>query len=182
MLKIFARIAIAGLLIIISQTSVEAAEPENMLLLELKDGTVVIELFPQLAPNHVKRIKELVREGYYNGKTWHRVIDGFMAQGGSPSGDGRGGTGQKLNAEFSDEKHVHGILSMARTSDPNSADAQFFIMLADAPHLDGRYTVWGRVISGMEFVEKIQEGNRNNNGIVTNPDTIISMKVQADSQ
>jgi len=182
MLKIFARIAIAALLIIVGQTSVEAAEPENMLLLELKDGTVVIELFPQLAPNHVKRIKQLVREGYYDGKTWHRVIDGFMAQGGSPAGDGQGGTGQKLNAEASDEKHVPGILSMARTSDPNSADAQFFIVLADAPHLDGRYTVWGRVFSGMEFVEKIKKGDRNNNGSVTNPDTIISMKVQADAQ
>ena len=182
MQKIFARIAIASLLIIMGQVSVEAAESENMLLLELKDGTVVIEMFPQLAPNHVARIKELVHEGYYDGKKWHRVIDGFMAQTGSATGEGRGGSGQKLNAEFSDERHVAGILSMARTSDPNSADAQFFIMLADAPHLDGRYTVWGRVVSGMEFVEKIKKGDHNNNGTVTNPDTIVSMKLQADAK
>ena len=182
MLKTFARIVLISILLTAGHTPTDAAEAENMLQLELKDGTVVIEMFPQLAPKHVARIKELAREGYYDGKTWHRVIDGFMAQAGSPKGDGRGGTGQKLEAEFSEEKHVRGIASMARTSDPNSADAQFFIMLDDASHLDGKYTVWGRVVSGIEFVEKIKKGDRNNNGMVVNPDTIISMKVQADTQ
>ena len=182
MLKTFARLVLIGFFLTAGHVSADAAEPENMLQLELKDGIVVIEMFPQLAPQHVARIKELAREGYYNGKTWHRVIDGFMAQAGSPKGDGIGGSGQKLPAEFSEERHVRGIASMARTRDPNSADAQFFIMLDDAPHLDGKYTVWGRVISGMEFIEKIKKGDRNNNGIVANPDTIISMKVQADTQ
>ena len=127
-----------GLLLSLGATLTQAAGPEDTLLLELKDGTVVIEMLPQLAPRHVARIKELARQGYYDGKKWHRVIDGFMAQTGSPTGDGRGGTGHPLAAEFSREKHVRGIASMARTSDPDSADAQFFIMLAPAPHLDGQ--------------------------------------------
>ena len=182
MLRTFVRITLVGLLLSVGQASADAAEAGNMLQLELKDGTVIIEMFPQLAPKHVARIKELAGEGYYDGKTWHRVIDGFMAQAGSATGDGRGGSGQKIPAEFSEEKHVRGIASMARTSDPNSADAQFFIMLDDAPHLDGKYTVWGRVVSGMEFVEKIKKGDSNANGIVVNPDTIVSMKVQADTQ
>ena len=181
MLRTFAQIVAAGLFLLAGHVTADAADPENMLLLELKDGTVTIELFPQLAPNHVARIKELVREGYYNGKKWHRVIDGFMAQTGSPQGDGRGGSGQKLAAEFSAEKHVRGILSMARSSDPNSADAQFFIMLDDATHLDRKYTVWGRVVSGMELVDNIKKGDSSNNGMVTGPDVIVSMKVQADA-
>ena len=174
------RAAGLGLLMSLGTTLAQAAGPEDTLLLELKDGTVVIEMFPQLAPRHVARIKELTRQGYYDGKTWHRVIAGFMAQTGSPTGDGRGGTGHRLAAEFSSEKHVRGIASMARTSDPDSADAQFFIMLAPAPHLDGSYTVWGRVVSGMEFVDNIKKGERANNGMVVDPDRIVSMKVQAD--
>ena len=169
-----------GLLLSLGATLAQAAGPEDTLLLELKDGTVVIEMFPQLAPRHVARIKELARQGYYDGKKWHRVIAGFMAQTGSPTGDGRGGTGHRLAAEFSSEKHVRGIASMARTSDPDSADAQFFIMLAPAPHLDGHYTVWGRVVSGMEFVDNIKKGEPANNGMVVDPDSIVSMRVQAD--
>tara|TARA_Y100000588_G_scaffold170285_1_gene184048 strand:- start:477 stop:1025 length:549 start_codon:yes stop_codon:yes gene_type:complete len=182
MLRRLLRVAAIGLLLSMGNSLAEAGEAEMTLLLELKDGTVVIELFPQLAPKHVARIKELVREGYYDGKTWHRVIDGFMAQAGSLHGDGRGGTGQKLHAEFSEEKHVRGIASMARTRDPNSADAQFFIMLAPAPHLDGNYTVWGRVVSGMDLIENIKKGDQNNNGTVVDPDIIVSMKVQGDVQ
>lgn len=178
----FVRIALIGFFLTVGNLASNAGDPKNMIQLELKDGMVFIEMFPQLAPQHVARIKELVREGYYDGKTWHRVIDGFMAQTGSAKGDGIGGSGQRISAEFSEEKHVRGIASMARTGDPNSADSQFFIMLADSPHLDGKYTVWGRVITGMEFIEKIKKGDRNNNGTVVDPDTIISMKIQADIQ
>ncbi len=181
MLRVLLRAAALGLPLSIGLMMAQAAEPENTLLLELKDGTVVIEMFSQLAPKHVARIKELTRQGYYDGKKWHRVIDGFMAQTGSAKGDGVGGSGQKLPAEFSEEKHVRGIASMARTSDPDSADAQFFIMLAPASHLDGKYTVWGRVVSGMELVDDIKKGDRNN-GMVVTPDIIVSMKVQADVQ
>ena len=158
----------------------KAAGPDDTLVLELKDGTVEIELRPDLAPGHVARVKELVREGYYDGKKWHRVIDGFMAQTGSPKGDGIGGTGKPLKAEFSQEKHVRGIVSAARTSDPNSADAQFFIVLDAAPHLDGQYTVWGKVVKGMETVDKIKKGDRNRNGVVADPDSIVRVRVKAD--
>ncbi|MGB0748286.1 MAG: peptidylprolyl isomerase [Magnetospiraceae bacterium] len=153
---------------------------ENTLYLQLKDGRVVIQLRPDLAPNHVARIKELVRQDFYDGLTFHRVIDGFMAQTGDPRGDGTGGTGQKLAAEFSDEPHVEGTLSMARARDPDSGDSQFFIVFAEAPHLDGQYTVWGQVTDGMEFVHKIKKGSRMANGAVDDPDKIISLKVAAD--
>ncbi len=142
------------------------------LLLELKDGVVEIELLPQKAPKHVARIKELASEGYYDGIVFHRVIDGFMAQTGDPTGTGRGGSGKKLKAEFNDEKHTRGTVSMARASSPNSADSQFFIVFKDANFLDGKYTVWGRVVKGMEFVDKIERGEP-----PTNPDKIVSMKV-----
>ena len=152
-----------------------------MIYLELKDGRVVVELFSDKAPNHVERIKELAREGFYDGIVFHRVIDGFMAQAGDPTGTGRGGSDKPdLKAEFNDVKHSEGVLSMARTADPNSANSQFFIMLADAPHLDGQYTAWGRVVDGMEFVHKIKKGSAAANGQVDDPDKIISMKVAAD--
>src|SRR3974377_2061528 len=122
---------------------------ENTLVLETTHGHVVIELRPDLAPNHVARIKELALQGFYDGVPFHRVIEGFMAQTGDPTGTGTGGSGDKLRAEFSREKHVRGIVSMARASDPNSADSQFFIMFAAAPSLDGQYTVWGKVVAGM---------------------------------
>ncbi len=160
-----------------------AADPENTLYLDLKDNCrVTIEMRPDLAPRHVARIKELTRKGFYDGVPFHRVIDGFMAQGGDPTGTGTGGSGKNLPAEFSQEKHVRGIASMARTQDPNSADSQFFIMLGDAPYLDGKYTVWGKVSQGMECVDKIKKGNQARGGVVANPDTIVKMQVAADAK
>lgn len=156
-----------------------ASDKENMIYLELKDGRVVIETLPDLAPNHVARIKELVRQGFYDGIVFHRVIDGFMAQTGDPTGTGTGGSGKNLDAEFSAEPHVRGILSMARAQDPNSADSQFFIVFDDAKFLDRQYTVWGRVIEGMEFVDNIKRGHPQT-GAVDGPDKIISMKVASD--
>jgi cyclophilin family peptidyl-prolyl cis-trans isomerase len=134
-----------------------AAAPENTLLIELSTGgRVVIEMLPEIAPKHVARIKELARDGFYDGIVFHRVIDGFMAQTGDPTGTGTGGSGRgRLPAEFSKVPFERGVVGMARTQDPNSADSQFFIMFAPAPHLNGQYTVWGRVIEGMEFVDKI---------------------------
>ncbi len=151
-------------------------DPENTLIMEIPHGTVVIEMRPDLAPKHVARIKELAREGFYNGVAFHRVIDGFMAQGGDPTGTGAGGSGKKLPAEFSAEPHVRGVCSMARTQDPNSADSQFFIVFGDATFLDHQYTVWGKVISGMEAVDKIKRGEP-----VREPDRIVSMRVAADA-
>ncbi len=155
-------------------------DPENTLIMQLKTGRVVIAMRPDLAPNHVKRIKELVRKGFYDGTPFHRVIDGFMAQGGDPTGTGRGGSGEKLKAEFSSEHHVRGTASMARAQDPDSADSQFFICLAPAPFLDGQYTIWGQVIDGMDHVDQIKKGDKDNNGAVHDPDKIIWMKVAAD--
>jgi len=158
----------------------KSGDLENTLYLDLKDGRVVIELRPDLAPKHVKRIKELTRQGFYNGLVFHRVIEGFMAQTGDPTGTGMGGSGQKLKAEFSKEPHLRGAVSMARAADPNSGDSQFFICLGGATFLDGQYTYWGRVVSGMEFVDKIKKGDKSNNGAVSEPDKIIKMQVAAD--
>lgn len=166
-----------GILTMTSETS--AADPENTLYLDLKDGQVTIELRPDLAPKHVTRIKELVREGFYDGLTFHRVIPGFMAQGGDPRGNGTGGSGVNIEAEFSNVSHVRGTLSMARSSSPNSADSQFFIVFADAPHLDGQYSVWGKVTDGMKFVSKIKRGE-GGGGEVNNPDKIIKMQIGSD--
>ncbi len=157
-------------------------DKENTLYLDLKDGRVVIELLPKVAPKHVARIKELVRQGFYDGIVFHRVIDGFMAQTGDPLGTGMGGSGKKLAAEFNSEPHVRGTVSMARAMDPNSADSQFFICFADARFLDRQYTVWGKVVSGMEFVDKIKKGDSNRNGVVSNPDKIVKMLVAADEK
>ena len=157
-----------------------ATDLENTLYLDLKDGRVEIELRPDLAPNHVARIKELTRQGFYDGTVFHRVIAGFMAQGGDPTGSGMGGSGQKLKGEFSKEKHVRGTCSMARSASPDSADSQFFIVFEKASHLDGKYTVWGQVVAGMEHVDAIKKGSSAQNGSVTDPDKIISLKVAAD--
>jgi len=156
-----------------------ALDPENALLLELRDGPVLIEMRPDLAPNHVAQIKRLTREGFYDGVVFHRVIEGFMAQTGDPTGTGSGGSGNRLRAEFSAEPHVRGTLSMARTNDPNSADSQFFIMFDRAPHLDRQYSVWGQVVSGMEHVDSIKRGG-GRNGMVSDPDRIVRMRVLAD--
>ena len=159
-----------------------AADPENTLYIDVPAGRVVIAMRPDLAPGHVAQIKKLARQGFYDGVPFHRVIDGFMAQTGDPTGTGSGGSGNKLRAEFSGEKHVRGILSMARTSDPNSADSQFFVMFAPAPSLDNQYTVWGKVTAGMEFIDKIKKGDPARNGSVVNPDKIIKMQVAADAE
>ena len=158
-----------------------AADPENTLWLETARGRVVIEMRPDLAPGHVARVKELARAKFYDGLAFHRVIDGFMAQTGDPKGDGTGGSGRRLAPEFSAEKHVRGTVSMARASDPASADSQFFIMLGDGPWLDGQYTIWGRVTEGMEHVDRIKKGDRRRNGAVEEPDRIVSLRVAADA-
>ena len=149
---------------------------ENTLVLETTHGRVVIELRPDLAPNHVARIKELAQQGFYDGVVFHRVIEGFMAQTGDPTGTGRGGSGKHLKAEFSNAPHERGTVSMARANHPDSADSQFFICLDDAGFLDGKYTVWGHVIEGMEAVDAIKKGD-GPNGAVSNPDKIVSMRV-----
>ena len=146
---------------------------ENTLVLETTQGRVAIAMRPDLAPKHVARIKELVEEGFYNGLVFHRVIDGFMAQTGCPHGTGTGGSGQKLKAEFSKEKHVRGTVSMARSQSPDSGDSQFFICFAESAWLNGQYMVWGKVTEGMENVDKIKRGEP-----VTNPDRIISAKME----
>lgn len=160
----------------------DAADPENVLLLQLKDGVVAIELRPDLAPKHVARIKELTRQGFYDGLVFHRVIEGFMAQTGDPKGNGTGGSGVKLPAEFSKAPFERGTVGMARGPDINSGDSQFFICFEAVPSLNGQYTVWGQVIDGMQFVDKIKRGNEAQNGAVSNPDRIVSMKVAADAK
>lgn len=158
------------------------ANPENTLILTLKDGVVMIEMRPDLAPKHVARIKELTRQGFYDGLVFHRVIEGFMAQTGDPKGNGTGGSGVKLPAEFSKQPFVRGTVGMARSQDPNSGDSQFFICFAPAHFLDGQYTVWGQVVEGMEYVDKIKRGDARRNGEVANPDRIVSMQVAADTK
>ena len=157
----------------------QVKDAENALLLKLKDGDVVIEMYPEDAPEHVKRIKELARAEFDNGLKFHRVIDGFMAQTGCPYGNGTGGTGKKLKAEFNRNPHKRGTVSMARSMMPDSADSQFFICFADCPWLDGQYTVWGEVTSGMDAVDKIKRGD-GPNGAVDEPDEIISLQVISD--
>jgi peptidylprolyl isomerase len=150
------------------------ATPDNTMTLDTTKGQVVIEMRPDLAPGHVARIKELVKSGFYDGIVFHRVIEGFMAQTGCPHGTGTGGSGQKLKAEFNKEPHVRGTVSMARAQNPDSGDSQFFICFDDASFLDGQYTVWGKVISGMENVDKIKRGEP-----VNQPDKIIKASMGA---
>ncbi len=163
------------------QKMIENLDPNNSLVLKLKDGDVYIELFEDAAPNHVRRIKELVEQKFYDDIVFHRVIDGFMAQTGDPTGTGTGGSGQSLKAEFNDKKHIRGTVSMARAMSPDSADSQFFICFDETPHLDGQYTVWGQVVSGMEFVDKIKKGDAYS-GQVDGPDKIISLTLLKDVQ
>jgi cyclophilin family peptidyl-prolyl cis-trans isomerase len=151
-------------------------DPENTIIMDTTKGPVVIKLRPDLAPKHVERIKQLAREGFYDGIVFHRVIDGFMAQVGCPHGTGTGGSKHpNLKAEFNAEPHVRGICSMARAQNPDSANSQFFIVFDDATFLDRQYTVWGQVVEGMDNVDKIKRGEP-----VQNPDKITSMKVAAD--
>jgi len=153
-----------------------AQDPENFLIMTLDAGPVVIKLRPDAAPNHVARIKELAREGFYDGVVFHRVIDGFMAQGGDPTGTGSGGSDKPdLKAEFNDIHHVRGVCSMARTNNPNSANSQFFIVFDDATFLDRQYTVWGEVVSGMEHVDALPKGEP-----PRSPGRIQSVRVAAD--
>jgi peptidylprolyl isomerase len=160
----------------LSAGAATAQDLENTVYLDLEDGRVVIQLRPDLAPKHVARIKELAREGFYDGIVFHRVIPGFMAQSGDPTGTGSGGSDKpNLPAEFSNEPFERGTLGMARTSDPNSANSQVFINFAATPHLNGQYTVWGQVVEGMELVDQIEKGEP-----PRNPDKIIQMRVAAD--
>jgi peptidylprolyl isomerase len=152
-----------------------AATSEDTMILDTTQGRVVIAMRPDLAPGHVARIKELVRQGFYDGVNFHRVISGFMAQTGCPHGNGTGGSGKKLKAEFNNEPHVRGTVSMARAQDPNSGDSQFFICFADATFLDGQYTAWGKVTEGMENVDKIKRGEP-----VSDPDKIVKAAIAAD--
>lgn len=178
------KILFLGLVMSLNVVASEAKDTKNVegniIHLEVKYGRVVIEFYPEIAPNHVKRIKELVRDGFYDGLKFHRVIPGFMAQTGDPLGNGTGGSGKNLKQEFSDIRHDRGIVSMARSNNPDSADSQFFIVYDQAYHLDGKYTVWGKVISGMEHIDKIKQGSVANNGVVSDPDVIVSMKVVDD--
>ena len=164
-------------------TTANAADPENTLYLDTKDGRVTIELLPEKAPNHVARIKELVRDGFYDGIVFHRVMDGFMAQTGDPTGTGMGGSDKPdLKAEFNDVSHKRGVVSMARAGNPHSANSQFFIVLEDSTFLDRQYTAWGKVTDGMEHVDAIKKAPKGSqSGTVTDPDKIVKMVVAADA-
>lgn len=159
-----------------------ATSDDNMLYLYLKDGRVEIQMLPELAPAHVARIKELVKKKFYDGIVWHRVMEGFMAQSGDPTGTGRGGSGQNLKGEFTSTPFTRGVVGMARAASPDSADSQFFIMFGDAPSLNGSYTVWGKVVKGMEFVDKIKRGDLAANGTVSDPDKIVKMRLASDDK
>ncbi len=157
-------------------TITQAADKANTLLLDTKTGQIVIELLPKKAPGHVKRLTTLANQGFYDGLNFHRVIDGFMAQTGDPRGDGTGGSDlPDLKAEFNDESFGRGAVGMARSQNPDSANSQFFIMFAAAPHLDGSYTVFGHVTKGLEHVDAIKRG-QGQNGMVSNPDKIVKMR------
>ena len=172
--------------VLLMSTTTEAQsnlDPENTLYLDLKSGRVVIQLLPNIAPKHVARVKELTREGFYNNTPFHRVIDGFMAQGGDPTGTGTGGSKlPNLPAEFTRDAHfLRGTVGAARTQDPNTANSQFFICFKPAPFLDGQYTIWGKVVSGMEYVDQIKKG-AGSSGSVSDPDRIVKMQVAADAK
>ncbi|MGJ0424695.1 peptidylprolyl isomerase [Methylocystis sp.] len=165
----------------LSAAPVRAAD-DHLLYLDTKDGRVTIKLRPDLAPKHVERIEKLAKEHFYDGIAFHRVIDGFMAQAGDPTGTGMSGSRYlDLKAEFSNTPFKRGVLGMARQpGDNDSANSQFFIVYADAPQLNGKYTVFGEVVSGMDVVDKIKKGSKSNNGMVDNPDKIIKMRVAGD--
>jgi peptidylprolyl isomerase len=171
-------LAIAGLAA--SAAAADDADPQNTMIMETKNGKIVIRLRPDLAPKHVAQIKALVARKFYDGIVFHRVIEGFMAQTGDPKGTGEGGSDlPNIPAEFTKTSFKRGTLGMARTSEPDSANSQFFICLADASFLDGKYTVFGEVTSGMDVVDKIKKGDPNNNGSVAKPDKIVKMYMAA---
>lgn len=173
-----AKFLAAGLFSIVFTVAAYAAEPQHTLVVELKDGPVEIELYPDAAPNHVERITTLANEGFYDGLKFHRVIEGFMAQTGDPTGTGTSGSDKPdLKAEFNDKPFERGILGMARSQSPDSANSQFFIMFAPAPHLNGKYTAFGKVVSGMEAVDKIKRGG-DANGSVDSPDVMIKVRTK----
>jgi peptidylprolyl isomerase len=173
-------INLISLIFLMSQANAQNQDLENILYIDLEYGRVEIQLLNDIAPNHVARIKTLARQKFYDNIVFHRVITGFMAQTGDPTGTGMGGSKlPDLKAEFNSEPHNRGAVSMARAQDPNSANSQFFIVTDDSNFLDNQYTVWGRVIKGMEFVDKIKKGN-GPNGSVDNPDAMISVRVAAD--
>jgi len=162
-------------------TAIADLNPENVLVIEVDGGPIYVELLPEVAPEHVARIQTLAREGFYDGVVFHRVIDGFMAQTGDPTGTGTGGSDYPdLPAEFSQIAYERGVVGMARTNDPNSANSQFFIMFGPAPSLNGQYTVFGRVVAGMDVVDSIKKGDTRRNGIVTDPDAMIRARLLAD--
>ena len=175
-MKLMLKSVLTGAFVLAISASAAIAE---QIELRLKDGTVVIDLLSDLAPKHVERITTLANEGFYDGIVFHRVIDGFMAQTGDPTGTGRGGSKYPdVPAEFTNnDRFSRGTVGMARAQNPNSANSQFFIMLADGDFLNGQYTIFGRVSSGMEFVDNIKKGDRAKNGALNNPDKIVSMKV-----
>jgi peptidylprolyl isomerase len=170
----------SSLLLAASPAFSQDADPENMLYLDLKQGRVEIKLLPDVAPKHVAQIKTLVRQGFYDGTPFHRVMEGFMAQGGDPTGTGTGGSKlPNIPLEASGRHFVRGVCGMARSQAPDSANSQFFIMFAPAPSLDGQYTIWGQVMRGMENVDQIKRGAPGS-GTVTDPDRIVRMRVAAD--
>lgn len=175
------RRALIGLVLaaLAAPAAAQVSDPANTLIMELDAGRVVIAMRPDLAPRHVARIKELVAQKFYDNSPFHRVIRGFMAQTGDPTGTGMGGSGKDLPAEFSRERHLRGTVSMARAQSPNSADSQFFICLDDTPHLDGQYTIWGKVIAGMDVVDRIKKGAAGS-GQVDGPDRIRTLRLATD--
>jgi len=183
-MPLFSRRAVLALpLIAAAGAALSEDDAENTLILTTKHGKVVIRLRPDLAPNHVAQIKTLVKRKFYDGIVFHRVIPGFMAQTGDPTGTGSGGSDlPDLAAEFTATPFKRGTLGMARSSDPNSANSQFFICFADASFLNGKYTVFGEVVSGMDVVDKIKAGTEGNNGAVDNPDKIVTLRLASDAK
>ena len=175
-------LAVLAGLFLLALAPARAADPQNTIYLDVPAGRVVIELLPDLAPKTVAHVKELTRRGFYDGLAFHRVIDGFMAQTGDPKGNGTGGSGQNVKAEFSQNAHFErGTLGLARAGDPDSGDSQFFICFAPAPFLDGKYAIFGKVISGMEYIDAIKKGDSGRNGTVDKPDHIVHMQIAADA-
>jgi peptidylprolyl isomerase len=171
----------AALAVVPLAASAQTTDPQNTLYMDLKQGRVVIKLLPDVAPKTVAQIKTLVRQGFYDGTPFHRVIEGFMAQGGDPTGTGTGGSKlPDVPLEASQRHFVRGVLGMARAQDPNSGNSQFFIMFAPSPALDGQYTIWGQVVSGMDYVDQIKRGTGPNGQVVGEPDRIIHMRLAAD--